>query len=326
MNRLWALLWGLGKAIGSALVVSILCWTLVECAPGNVATRAALAGRVIAPGDAQMNSQTRKRLVDQVAERYGLQESFAKRTWDHSLELLRGDFGVSWRDGSSITDTLVSKASLITLLLCFSALVLATLVGCLGAIASARHRQSLADKSWGVFSALAISIPLPWLAMLTAESLSYGHPFSFASVGGDGMRTLVLPILLLAIAPLAVVWNHMREELVMQSEKPWVAAARARGISERRIWGIGLPRISLWAVLSLLPALLAYLFAASILVERVFVIPGLGEVVASAALHNDAPVLVAIAAVTAFFVSITSFAAGGLGKALDPRRNSNGPN
>jgi ABC-type dipeptide/oligopeptide/nickel transport system permease component len=316
-----ALLRLLSRAALAAAIVTLLSWTLVECAPGSSAQRAAVAARAIAPMDTQMPTEVRERILASVAEQHGLDEAFALRLGRHTANVLRLDFGNSWRDDIPVSDLLLSKTGLRSLALCLVALCLALVVGLAGAMASARRPASAVHSAWSIYVALILSVPIPWLAMLAIDSLAYGHPFSILPPGGlDGIGHALLPVLVLAAAPTAVVWRHAREEMLVHYASNWVLAARARGTESARLWRVFILRSALPPLLALVPALLAYLFAALVVVERVFAIEGVGDGIARAAAAGDAPVLVGAAALTAAIISLTSSGMDLLIRRLDPRR------
>jgi ABC-type dipeptide/oligopeptide/nickel transport system permease component len=88
------------------------------------------------------------------------------------------------------------------------------------------------------------------------------------------------------------------------------------------LWRVYVLRSVLPSVLALLPPLLAYILAASVVVERVFAIEGVGDLLAWAAQAGDAPVLIAAASLSAAIISLASSATLALIGRLDPRRGA----
>lgn len=307
------------RALLAAILVLLTSWTLVECAPGSLAERAAIASRAIPPGDVDMPVSARTAIVFDVGELHGLNASFGEHLLKRSTGLLRLDFGNSWRDGDSVRDALFSDVSILSLFLCLAALAMATLVGGAAAVWSARFPKGLGDRSADLVAALLLSVPLPWIAMLLASTFSYGTPFSFMPTDG-GAISLILPLLVLASVPAVVVWRHLREELERQSRSPWVLSAMAKGVSEKELWRRHIVRASLPNLLSLFPILLAYLFGAELLVERVFALDGIGERISRAAATGDAPLLIGAAVLIGLVISITTSVSRLVSLSIDPRR------
>ena len=323
MNLALALLRIVSRAALAAAIVTLVSWTLVECAPGSTAARAAIAARAIVPTDSQTPPAVQDRIVASVAEEHGLKDGMILRLARNLAGTLTLDFGHSWRDDLPVADLLLAKPGLLSLALCLSALALAFVVGLAGATASARRPRSPVHSAWAIYSALVLCLPMPWLAMLAIRSFAYGHPFSIVPPGGlDSLAQAILPVLVLASAPAAVVWRHAREEMLAHYGSDWVLAARARGTEPRRLWWVYILRAALPTVLALVPALLAYLLAASVVVERVFAIAGIGDLIARAAEAGDAPLLIAAAALSAAIISCASSLVDLIVARLDPRREA----
>ncbi len=308
------------RALSVALLVTLVSWTLVECAPGTSAQRAAIAARAIVPGDLDMPNSVRDSIVAQIGEKHGLHSSFPSRLATQSLGLLRLDFGSSWRGERSVRGIVFSRAGLLSLLLCIVSLALGAIAGTLAALVSAKRPESVRSRSFSVVAALVLSLPLPWLAMVFASGFSYGSPFSFMPLGSGTASSLIVPLLVMATVPAAVIWRHLHEELTRQSSAAWVVSAKARGVGESLLWRKHILLASLPNLLSLLPILLAYVFGATLLIERVFAIEGLVETISRATAAGDAPVLIGAAVAIALCISLATSAANGLATRIDPRR------
>jgi len=312
---------GLLRALLVGAVVCLASWLLVECAPGATAERAAIAGGAIVEGAMQGEAQVRSEIIAEVAKQQGLDGSVVLRLASRSAGALVLRFGTSWQDQSQVSRRLGSREGMTTLVLCLSALLIALFGALLGARRSARDRKSPWHLGMSAMAALALSIPIAWLAMMSLDALAFGHPFSFAPKGGmDGPLHGVLPVFVLAAAPMSVLWRHLSERMIVVAREPWVVAARARGVSEASLWNRQILKVALPTALALVPVMLAYLLAAAIVVESVFAIDGVGSMVARAAAVGDAPVLIAFASVTSIFMSATSQGVDALVRVLDPRR------
>ncbi len=309
------------RSLGAGALVCLISWSLVECAPGTTAERAAVASGALVPGDVHSSVELRAELIAEVASEFDLEATPAARLPRRAADALRFDFGRSWRDGHSVWGRIASRKGLTTLLLCVAALLIALLMSALLAPRSARRPSSRGSTVAIAFSALMLSVPIPWIALLALDTLAYGHPFSFAPKGGmDSFGHGILPIVVLASVPAAVLWRHLHQELLDTADAAWVVAARARGLDETRLWNRHLLKAALPTVFALVPVMLAYLLAASVVVEQVFAIDGLGSMVAAAANQGDVPVLVAFASLSAIVISATSQSMNIASRLVDPRR------
>ncbi len=315
------LAWFSLRSLGVGMIVCMLSWSLVECAPGSLADRAAVASGAIAEGDLHTPPHVRAEIVAQVAKQHELDGNRFSRFTGAAANVVTFNYGRSWQDSHPVRGRVLSRAGLITLLLSLAALVVSFVLAIVSATGSARNSDSVLHRVFGVLAALALSIPIPWVAMLALDVLAYGHPFSFVPKGGMlSIGHAVVPILVLAVAPAAVLWRHLRQRMHEVSKEPWVVTARARGVVEVTLWSRQILKVALPTALALLPVLLAYLLAAAVVVERVFAIPGLGSIVASAAQVGDVPVLVAFASLSAILISLSSQCTSALTNYLDPRR------
>ena len=275
----------------------------------------------LAPGDLQTSATVRAELIAEVAREFDLHESPILRVPKRGLRAIQFDFGRSWRDGQSVSGRIVSKAGLTTLVLSVAALAIAFLVAGFVAPRSARRPRSLGSQGATFASAAVLSLPIPWIAMLALDVFAYGHPLSIAPKGGmDSLVHSLLPIVVLTVAPTAVFWRHLRQEIRDAADAQWVVAARARGVDEARLWNRHLLKLALPTIFALVPVMLAYLLAASVVVERVFAIDGLGSMIASAAQDGDAPILIAFASLSAMLISATTQGMSLLSGVVDPRR------
>lgn len=303
--------------------VCFVSWAIVELAPGTSAERAAIASGAIAKGDLETPLPVHEALVADVAREKDLQSSALLRPLARAARAVVFDYGESWRDPENASRRIASSAGLRSIVLCLMALLVAAVFACLTAPTSARHPGSLRHQSLALLAALILSIPIPWLALFALDAFAGGHPLSIAPRGGmDSIGAGILPILVLAAAPGAVLWRHLRERILDEAGAPWVMSARARGVTERVIWNQHLLRVATPTLLALLPVMLAYLLAATVVVERVFAIDGLGAHVARAARVGDAPVLIAFASVSAMLVSVATQLSSRVAAIIDPRREA----
>ncbi len=326
MSGVWRFVQGLVRSVATGLFVCGLCWLLVECAPGNTSELAAVASGSYVAGDTAMGEGERAQLARAVTRRFELQDNAFAQIATQVLRASQLNLGVSWRDGSSVLGGIASAEGMASLILCLCALLLAVLTACLAAPAAARRPTAAASQAALVCAAFALCVPLPWLAMVALETFALGHPLSVAPPGGlTAVGHGILPVLVLAVVPSAVLWSHLREALIDAAQEPWVVALRARGVRESAIWRRHLLRNAMPVVVALIPVLLAYLLAATVVVERVFAINGLGQLVARAALLRDIPVLVGVATTSAILIHGTSRLCDWANARLDPRVGNGAP-
>lgn len=250
--------------------------------------------------------------------------------WPHGQGILRGDLGVSTVHRRPVRALLATRVGRTLRIMgpglgigLFSALVF-------GAAAGARPGGRL-DRAVSTVGFVGLAAPLHWLAMMGVWGLGVelgwfpvsGVDDPLAPGGWSTVRHAALPALVLGTFFFGRWFRFVRAEVADRLGSPWVRGMRARGLPERRILRhvalSGLPTV-LTVVGHALPALLS----GSVVVERVFVYPGMGLLFLDSVLAQDLPVagiiLLAYAAVSLLAAVVTDAAVWALG----PRRRSGG--
>ncbi|HUH02451.1 MAG TPA: ABC transporter permease [Kofleriaceae bacterium] len=314
----------LARVVAVVLAVAIGCWLLAEAAPGDATERAARAGGVMPPDDAPIPDQLRRSLMHEIAREHGTDRGMSARLGSYLAGLARLELGRSWHDRGAVSARLGPPARR-TLGLVLGALLVSLLVGVGAAYASARAPGARTDWLLGGLAAIAVAVPPVWLALILLRVFAAGEPWSVAPIGGTGsIGALVLPLFTLALVPAFVIARHVRAALVTARVQPYVVAARARGASEARALVRHALRCEAGALLPLVTALTAYLLGAAVVIEEVFGIDGLGRVLAAAAGHGDAPVVVGVCVVMALVVAVTASAVDTARRVIDPRPRARG--
>lgn len=294
-------------------------WLLAEAAPGTAGERAARAAGLLPADDGQSPPELRRRIADRVAAEHRLDRALPIRIGAHVGGLARLDLGRSWRDGEPVAGR-VGRSAARTLILAALALAVACGFGLAFALLAARGPGRPLDLALSAAAAIAIALPPAWVAMLALRTFAAGSPWRLLPSGGlDSPAAVVLPVVALALVPAFVCARHGRSALLAAAAAPWAIAARARGASRDRVLVVHALRASAAELLPLLPALTAYLLGASLVVERVFGIRGLGQLVADAAAGGDAPVVVGACVAAAAVIATSSEIADALARQADPR-------
>ena len=295
------------RALLVVAVVVAVAWLLCEAAPGSPGQKVAHAAGVVPADDGRLSREQRQELYQRLAEQHGQEGSLAERMGRRLAGLARGDLGRSWRDGAEV-GTEVTAALGPTLWVGGLALAVAALLGLAMGLLAARFAGSAIDALLGGAAALALAVPLAWLALVL--------------YGVSGRPSVWLAVVSLAALPAAVVARHARAALVDAAAQPWAVATRARGVSRGRLVAVHALAATASGLMPLLPVLVAYLLGASLVVERVFAIHGLGALLADAAAWGDAPIVVGVSALLAFIIALSSAVADAGARAFDPRRRA----
>lgn len=272
------------------------------------------------PGDAIRGLFVRSPPPPEVYEalrtRYGLDDPFVIQYFKFTANALRGDFGYSFRGGT--VREIIASGLPVTLRLMAAALIAQVTIGITSGLIASLTRKRFLRVLIQVATILALSIPAQVLAyalQIAGDELPYLPTLSLY----EGWRAYILPGIALAAGLTAYVARMVESELNVVLREPFVKAAEAKGLSERRVIGIHALRVALPAAVTLIAASVSQIVAAVILVEAVFHLPGVGWQVLMAARTRDYNVLVGILTVTVFFVILASFAADTLHAVIDPR-------
>jgi peptide/nickel transport system permease protein len=303
-----ALAWGLA----AWLLIQALLFTLVQAAPGGAA--AALAG----------DYATRETQAA-VARSFALDEPAPRRFLTFVARMAVGDWGISYQFRRPVA-WLIAERVVPTLLLMLSALAIALTLGrALGLWAAGQPaRAPFVVAAAGAAHAL----PVFWVGQLLmlGPALEWRwFPVSgMSNPRGDGgwldiAWHAVLPVATLALQQTAFFATVAAAKARIEIEQPYVRAARARGIAERRIlWGHVARNVSPQLAVAALNRV-GMLFTGAVLVETLFAWPGLGRLLASAVLNRDHPVLLGAFGLIVALVIASSVLADIVQARLDPR-------
>ena len=247
---------------------------------------------------------------------------------------LSGDPGRSLTDGRPVASK-IWPALRWTALINGLAILLVFLIAVPTALHAAGHAGGWFDRLSTVGLFLLFGIPSFWVATLLANFLTtpaFGLDL-FPSMGvgevadGAGWWTvlrvraahLFLPVVCLAYPSWAYVSRHLRRSAEAEMGKAYVKTARLKGLSTRRIlWGHVLRNAS-FPVITLLGSLLPALLAGSVLIERIFNLPGMGQLLYRAALSADWPVLIALVLLNGVLTAVGLLLADVGYRLADPR-------
>lgn len=308
MHRFAFILWRPLQLIPVLLGVSLITFVLVRSIPGDPA-RMLLGTRA-----------TPERLA-MIRERFGLDEPLWLQYLYFLRNLFRGEMGTSvvYRVDTS---RLIAERLEPTLILLAGGIALAILIALPLALLAARRRGA-ADQAVRLFSTLSLGMPAFWLGivLILIFSLWLGWlPVSgYARGFPDLLRHMVLPWLTIALPLAAVITRTLRAALIEALESDLALAARARGLSPGRVFlRHALPN-AVVPTINLLAVNIGWLIGGTVVIEEVFGIPGIGQLLVRAIFGRDYLVVQSIALCFAVATVLVNFAADILTVAIDPR-------
>lgn len=310
------------QAAATFAIALLLLFVLMRLAPGDPLSRLV--------GDRDVSAAE----IEQLRRRFGVDQPLLIQLQAFLAGAARGDLGVSIEHFPDRVTTLLASRLPATLLLGGVVLLLNFTVGIWLGVRQAVRRGSRFDRWTGRLALAAYAMPGFWLGLVLVAFLSLRWRLLPAAqmtdpllpAGADGLtraldilRHLALPALTLSLTSIALTMRHQRAAMLSVFRLDFVTAARARGLSEKRVrWGHAW-RNTLVPMLTLLGLWLPVLVSGSVFVESVFNWPGLGSLAAQAIAARDYPVLLGTATLVSGAVVFAGLAAD-LGYALaDPR-------
>jgi peptide/nickel transport system permease protein len=301
------------------LIVVVGTFLLLEAAPGDAVD----AYVVSIGGDAGM--------IEALRQRWGLDQSPMTRLATYLWSLSHLDLGHSVTFSRPILDVILERLPN-TLLLMGSATALSFGLGsALGIVAGARP-GSFRDRFLSIGSLALYAVPGFWLGLVLTVVFSVQlrwFPISGIETIASGKtgfdraldigRHLVLPVAALGFIYLALYLRMMRAGMAEVWRQDFVLAAKARGISRRRIVMRHVARNALLPLVTMLGLQSAQMLGGSVVIETVFSVPGLGRLAQEAVASRDTPLLLGIILVSAVLVILINLIVDILYAFLDPR-------
>ncbi len=294
------------------LLATFVVFGLLKMMPGDIAIT--LAGE----------NATEARIAE-IRELYGLNRPFLVQYGSWLFHAVQGDLSRSLASGEPVI-TSIGRSFPNTLLIVLTAMAIALVIGIPLGILAASRPDGLRDRSVTAIASLGIAVPNFWLAMILVSWLSLelglfpatgSHPFS--ADPGRALHHALLPAIALASGGVAEVSRQLRSSLVEIMSSQQVRTLHAKGLTPAAIlWKHGLKNVSV-NLLTVATLLFNRMLAATVVVEAVFAIPGMGNLIVNAALTRDLPVVQGVVFVMVLVVIAVNLIADVLYTVLDPR-------
>lgn len=257
--------------------------------------------------------------------KYGLNKPIGEQLINYLKDLLRGDFGVSFRMQKNrpvieIIQDLFPVSARVGLFAVINAVLIGIPIGCLAAY----NRGKVLDSALRVVMTIGISIPSFVVATLLLILLSVNLKI-LPGMGLTDWRNYIMPCFALSFYPMCYIGRMTRSSMLDAINADYIRTARAKGLSSGRIIFKHALRNSLIPVVTYIGPMIAYLLTGGFVVETVFSIPGLGRYFIQSILNRDYPIIMGTTVFLAAFVIMMNLVVDILYKVIDPRINlSNG--
>jgi oligopeptide transport system permease protein len=287
------------------LIVISLTWALIRLAPGNF-----YASERKLPPAVEKN----------IRVKYGLDQPWYVQYGRVMRNILTLDFGNSLKYETETVNDILRRTLPVSAALGTCAYLLALLVGTtMGTLAALKQNSKLDYAAMGL-SMLGISMPNfvlgPILVLIFSLSFYWLPP---ARWGGFPSWNLVLPVLTLSAIYMAYIARLTRAGMLEVLRSDYIRTARAKGLTERQVVMRHALRGGLLPVVSFTGPALAILITGTVVVERIYALPGLGTYFLNANLNRDEPLILGIVAFTSILVLIFNLLVDVAYGFIDPR-------
>ncbi len=278
------------RILGSLLlliVVPTITYFIQGIAPSNVAK--GILGLDATPA-----------MIADFNHRLGLDQPLVLRYLHWLGRVATGDLGASYTNNQAVSQILAPRLS-VSLSLIVGSLVVFTIVGVVIGVLSAT-RGRVVGRFLDVVSTVGIAVPNFWIAVILIAVFAVSLPI-FPATGyvffSDGpyfyFLSLVLPVAALAFAGITAVAKQTRDQMLLAIESPWARTLRANGASEFSIVYRHALRNAAAPIITVIGTIFVGSLSGSVVIENIFVLPGLGSQSLASALQADLPVVQGIA-------------------------------
>ena len=300
------------QLVPTLFLVSVLIFGLQQLLPGDPAL--VMAGEEKDPA-----------VIEQIRERYRLDQPLPMQYLYWVGGVLRGDLGESMRLGLPVSQLIGEKLP-VTLQLATMAMTFALLIGIPAGVLSAVKKGTAWDVGANVFALWGLSTPNFWLGIMLIFLFSVqlgwlpasGYVSPFEDLG-QSLAATVMPAFVLGNAIAAVLMRHMRSAMLQAMGADYVRTARAKGLHERVVVLRHALRNALTPVITLGALEFGTLLSGAVLTEQVFSIPGFGKLIVDAVFNRDYAVVQGVVLVTATVYIVLNLLADVLYVLVNPR-------
>jgi peptide/nickel transport system permease protein len=300
------------QGIPVLLLISAVVFAVVAFIPGDPA--AVVLGHAATPEN-----------VAALRHQMGLDKPLPLGYVSWLSQVLRGDLGISILSRQPVL-TLIGRALPITLYLSLFGLLIALAIALPAGTIAGLRRNSWLDVVFTTWAFLGVSIPGFWLAIVFVYVFGVALRWvplegyiSLRENPGQSLKTMVLPALTLGVLLSGPLTRYLRSSILQTLSQEFVLVAHAKGLAERRVITGHILRNSLIPFVTVLGVQFGYLIGGAVIVENIFALPGIGDLVVSAIGNRDYPVIQGVVLVVASGIVLINIAVDILYAVLEPR-------
>ena len=289
--------------------ISIGIFSLIHLIPGD-------------PADTILGNHATPQRSAEIHHLLGIDKPLLTQYLTFLNHALHGNLGQSFFTQQPVTSAIYSRLN-VTLLLLGGGIIFSILISLPLAILAATREGSVRDQIIRVIPILGLGMPQVWtglqLILLFGIKLHWFPVSGFGNTFLEHLRAIILPSFTIALTLSPILIRSLRSSMLSILEADYVLTARSKGIKTSRILLIHVVRNAFIASVTVLGVNIAYLVGATVVIERVFSLPGTGSLMINAIGQRDFPIVQGVTLFFAVAVVLVNLATDLIHAGLDPR-------
>jgi peptide/nickel transport system permease protein len=286
------------------IAVSILVFSMLHLMPGD-------------PIDLMVDRKVPQAKREAMRAEYGLDKPLPVQYFNWANGILHGDLGMSIRTKKPVS-TLFADRLPATLKLTGISLLLELLIALPLGLLSAYRKGSIFDRIVMASSLFFAAIPSFWIAVMLI--LIFSVTLKLLPISGfEGMNYYVLPVASMVLGAIAATIRMTKNEVLDVLREKYVLTAYAKGLTKRTVLVKHVLRNALILVITLVLMNVPWLISGAVIIENIFVIPGMGALLTNSILNQDFAVVQAVVLLIAVLTVVCNLLSDIINAILDPR-------
>ena len=255
----------------------------------------------------------------QMEAKYGLDKPLMEQYWTYLTDVVQFRFGPSLKQrGRMVIDIMADGLKTSAKLGVIAALLALATGVVLGSVAALR-RNTFFDRLIMIITTAFVSMPS--FIMGTLLLVAFAIKTHVFPANGSTAAGLVLPIITLALYPMSYITRLTRSSMLDVLGQDYIRTAKAKGVSRMKMIFVHALKNALIPVITYFGPMLAYIVTGSLVVEKIFAVPGIGRAFVSSITNRDYPMIMGTTIVLAVFIVVMNLVSDILYKIVDPRIN-----
>lgn len=284
--------------------VSLLVFLLMRLAPGD-------------PAEIALGSGATQEQIELFREQQGLNDPLPMQYLNYMKGALKGNLGTSYQTKLSVRYMISTRVGP-TLLLSFSSLALIIIIALFLSITMAVKQNSAFDNIMRVVTVFFSSMPQFWLAVMLILLFTVVLKW-LPSMGLSSFKHMILPVICMSFSGITICARTGRASMLDVLHQDYIKTARAKGFRTNYVIRKHVLRNALLPMVTVYGRMVGNCFAGSVVIETIFGISGIGQMMTTALRTKDMPVIMGGVLITAVFISIANLLTDVAYAFIDPR-------